>query len=73
MARQCLPLTLMPRLGFDSRQGNKACLLESLLLVKCWLGHGKWKEEGSSARRLWVGRRAIDNGLWNVRGEGRRI
>jgi hypothetical protein len=28
----------MPRLGLDSRQGNKTCLLESLLLVKCWLG-----------------------------------
>ena len=62
MARQCLQLTTAPRLGLDSWQGSKACLLESLLLVKCWLGDGEWKEEGSSAAEIAVGwGGAIDN------------
>jgi hypothetical protein len=37
-ARQCLPLTPVPRLGLDRRPGSKACLLEGLLQVEMLVG-----------------------------------
>lgn len=68
MARQCLPLTLVPRLGLDRRQGSKACLLESFAageMLVAWFnlvgvmesGRRKGGKEEGSAADIAVGRR----------------